>query len=59
MSADLTTWTLVFDMDCADLVLDKFLHEITNMMLTAVSCIPVGNNHWRVELDRRSFLPLQ
>jgi hypothetical protein len=59
MSTDLASCALVFDMDCADLVLDKFLDQITNVMLAPVSRIPIGNDHGRVKLDGRRFLPLQ
>src|SRR5262249_45738308 len=52
MTADLTTRSLVLDMNRADPVLDKLLYQVANVMFSPVPCIPVGNNHRRTEFHR-------
>src|SRR5688572_3880336 len=59
MTTNLATRSLIFDVNGADLIFDKLLDQIANMMLASMSRIAVGNNHRRTEFDRRGFLSLR
>src|SRR5215475_4927002 len=58
MTTDLTTRPLVFDMNRADLVLDKLLYQIAKMMFPAVPRISVRYDHWRAEFNCRNLFAL-
>src|SRR5688572_4531238 len=59
MTTNLATRSLIFNVNGADLVLDKLLDQVANMMLASVSGIAVGNDHRRIELDSRGFFSLR
>src|SRR5918992_658788 len=59
MTANLATRSLIFNVNGADLVLDKLLDQVAHMMLASVSGIAVGNDHRRTELDSRGFFSLR
>ena len=59
MATNLATRSLIFNVNGADPVFDKLLHQVANMMLAAVAGIAVGNDHRRAELDGRGLFPLR
>src|SRR5918999_3511213 len=59
MTTNLATRSLIFDVNGADLVFDKLLDQIANMMLASMSGVAVGNDHRRTEFDSRGLFPLR
>ena len=58
MSADLTTRSLVLDMNRANLIFDKLLYQIANVMFPTVPGIPIRDYHRRIEFNRRILFAL-
>ena len=59
MAADLAAGPLILDMNGADLALDKFLHQIPDMVFSAMARVAVRNNQRRGKLNRRRFFSLR
>ena len=58
MTADLTTRSLVLDMNRAYFVLDKLLYQIANVMFPTVPRISVRDDHRRAEFNCGSLFSL-
>src|ERR687890_537911 len=59
MAANLATRSLIFDVNGADLVFDKLLDQVANMMLAPMSGVAVRNDHRRTELSRSDLFTLR
>ena len=59
MATNLATRSLVFNVYGTDLVFDKLLDQVANMMLASMSGVAVGNDHRRIELDSRGLFSLR